>query len=150
MSLSCCISMLMLFLSLSPVGCSCSFFSICHFSYLQFSYPYMSCSLPVPLSIPDVIILMLSNFNLSQMLEFDEFWKLVATSLLQVLSKTKKTFPQFSFPFSGAWRILPSSNYGLPIVQWKFSVRISFFVLILRSWMSPHVMYGSAGCVSKS
>ena len=91
-----CILMLMLFLSLSLVGCSCSFFSIFHFSYLQFSYPYMVCILFFfLLSIPDVIILMLSNFNSSQMLEFDDFWKLLATSLLQVLSQMKNLFPNF-------------------------------------------------------
>ena len=100
------------------------------------------------LSIPDVIILMLSYFNSSQMLEFifRSYWQPHSFRYFP----DKKPFSQFSFPFSSVWRILPSSNYGFPIVRWKFSFGISFFVSILRSWMSPHVMYGSAGCVSKS
>ena len=47
------------------------------------------------LSIPDMIILMLSNFNSSQKLEFDDFWKLLAASLLQVSSKMKNLFASF-------------------------------------------------------
>ena len=149
MSLSCYVLMLMLFLSLSPVGCSCSFFSICHFSY---NFPILICCILFLflLSVPDVIILMLSNFNSSQMLEFDDFWKLVATSLLQVSSQMKNLFPIF-FPFflcleGSSFFQLWLSNSPVEI----FQLGISFFVLSLRSWMSPHVMYGSAGCVSTS
>ena len=101
MSLPHCVSMLMLFLSLSPVVRSCSFFSICHISHLQFILTYnvpifICCILFLfLLSIPDMIILMLSNFNSSQMLEFDDFWKLLANSLLQVSSQKKSPFPSF-------------------------------------------------------
>ena len=100
--------------------------------YLTYNFPMFICHVLFLflLSIPDMIILMLSNFNSSQMLELDDFWKLLATLLLPVSSQTKKPFSQFYFPSSGTWRILPSSNYS-------FSVGISFFVLILRSQMSP-------------
>ena len=109
MLLSCCILMLMLFLSLSPVGCSCSFFSAI---FLTYNFPILICCILFLflLSIPDVIILILSNFNLSQMLEFDDFWKLVATSLLQVLSHMKNLFPIF-FPFF--WCLEGSSFFQL-------------------------------------
>ena len=150
MSLPHCILMLMLFLSLSPVGCSCSFFSLCHISCLKFSYPYMLHSLPGPFFHPRH-----DNFNALKFQLIPDTWiwwflEAIGSLTLSGIVPDEKPFSQFSFPFSGAWGILPSSNYGFPIVRWKFLVSISFFVLILRSQMSPHVMYSSAGCVIKS
>ena len=114
-----CISMLMLFLSLSLVGCS--YPSSIFTTFLTYNFPILICCILFLflLSTPDVIILMLSNFYSSQMLEFDDSWKLVAISLLQVSSQTKNLLLTF-FPFSDDWRILPSTNYGFPIVWWNF------------------------------
>ena len=88
MSLSGWFLILLLVLFLPLIRCCCSFFSICHFSYLylQFSYPYMSHFLFVnfPVIRPrhdklTVIYLLFSKFNLSQTLEFDNSWKLMTT-----------------------------------------------------------------------
>ena len=82
--------------------------------------------------------------------EFDDSWKLVATLLLQVSSQMKNLFLIF-FPFS--WLLKDSSFFQLWLTDSPvefFSWDLFFFVLIVRSQMSPHVMYGSAGCVSKS
>ena len=66
---------------------------------LLISYPYLlHSSSYFLLSIPDMINLLLSNLNLSQMLEFDNFWKLVTILLFQVSSQTKNLFLIF-FPF---------------------------------------------------
>ena len=95
MLLSSCLLILLFVLSLPLIRCCCSFFSICHFSYLsfQFSYPYMSCLLFVnfPVIHPrcdklTVVYQLFSKFNSSQMLEFDDFCKLMTTRIFPILS----------------------------------------------------------------
>ena len=90
MSLSGWFLILLLVLSLPLIRCCCSFFSICHFSYLylQFPYPYMLHFFFVdfPAIHPrhdklTVIYLLFSKFNSSQMLEFDNSWKLMTTRI---------------------------------------------------------------------
>ena len=121
MLLSCSILILLLLvslwvLSLPLVRCCCSFFCICHSYFnLIFLYPILICRILflLPFPVPDVIYLLLSIFNLSQMLEFDDSCKLVATSLLQVSSQMKNLFPIF-LPFFlviGGFFLLPIMAY---------------------------------------
>ena len=86
---------LLLVLPLPLIRCHCSFFSICQFShlYLQIFYPYMSHFLFVnfPVICPrhdklTVVYLLFSKFNSSQMLKFDDSWKLMTTRILPILS----------------------------------------------------------------
>ena len=65
--------------------------------FLTYNFPILMCCVLFLflLSIPEMIILKLLNFNSSQMLEFDDFWKLLATSLLQVVSQMKNLFSNF-------------------------------------------------------
>ena len=111
---------LLLVLSLPLIRCCCSFFSICNFSYLylQFSYPYMLHFLFVnfPVIHPrhdklTVIYLLFSKFNLSQMLEFDNSWKLMTTRIFHILSgivPDKKPFTSF-LSFS-CFNIIPNES----------------------------------------
>ena len=113
-----------------------------------------------PLSIPDVINLLLSNFNLSQMLEFDDSFFL----FLETMSLTTGIFFFLSTAcpceaaFSYFWNLNSSPVKFVKLIflksfissetsilsDEKISIGISF--LILGSWMSPHVMYGSVVC----
>ena len=97
----------LLVLSSHLIWYSCSFFCICHFSYLYisylyFPYPYMSCfpfvNFPAIHDTLTVVCLLLSKFNSSQTLEFDYSWKLMTTRILLVLSGTipdEKPFTSF-------------------------------------------------------
>ena len=121
-----------------------------HSFFLQFSYF---------LAIPDMInlYLLLSKFNSSQMLEFDDSWKLMAklfllceleifshlnlrslcTDLLATLKNSQLGFLSLAVHF-----------FEIPdvcMVKKIFNTR-DYFFLILESRMSPHVMYGSARC----
>ena len=112
MSLSSWFLILLLVLPLPLIRCCCSFFSICHFSYLylQFFYPYMShfffvnslviCPRCDKLT---VVNLLFSKFNSSQMLEYDDSWKLMTTRIFLILSgiiPDEKPFATFHFPVS--------------------------------------------------
>ena len=178
MSLSSCFLILLLFLSLFLIRCCCSFFSICHFSYLylQFSYPLMLHFLFV--SFPVIhprcdkltwVYLLFSKLNLSQMLEFDNSWRLMTTRIFPILSgivPDEKHFTGF-LSLSGFSIIPDDSNTSILISLTNplfclspfltigdlsflspmkyFNLRDSFF-LILESWMGLHVMYSSAMC----
>ena len=108
MSLSSWFLILLLVLPLPLIRCHCSFFSICHFSYLylQFFYPYMLHFLFVnfPVIHPrhdklTVVYLLFSKFNSSQMLEFDASWKLMTTRILPILLGIIPDEEPFSSPF---------------------------------------------------
>ena len=95
MSLSSYFLILSLVQFLSLIRCCCSFFSIYHFSYLylQFFYLYMLHFLFVSFPVirprcdkPTVVYLLFSKFNSSQMLEFDDSWKLMTTRIFPILS----------------------------------------------------------------
>ena len=127
MLLSCCILILLLLilslplvrllvLSLPLIWCGCSFFCICHLSYLytliytSFTliyhiYPFceFSCYLPT-----------VSKFNSSQMLEFDDSWKLITTRILSGIIPDEKPFTNFlsSFCFS----IAPGNSNTLILI----------------------------------
>ena len=49
------------------------------------------------------------------MLEFDNFLEAIGNLTPLGIVPDEKPFSQFSFPFSGAWRILPSSDYGFQL-----------------------------------
>ena len=114
MSLSSWFLILLLVLPLSLIRCHCSFFSICHFSYLylQFFYPYMLhflfLNFPVIHLRYDklaVVYLLFSKFNPSQTLEFDDSWKPMTSRILPILSgiipdEEPFTSPFFLFPVS--------------------------------------------------
>ena len=127
-----------------------------------------------------IVYLLFSNFNLSKMLEFDDSWKLMTTRIFPILlgivpdekpftnflslscfsiitddSSTSipisLTNPHMSLSFSNNWGSL-LLNFEIPdtcLVRKIFNLRDSF-LLILESWMSSHVMYGSARCMCKS
>ena len=75
--------------------------------FLTYNFPILICHasalgifLLIPVTHPrhdklTALYLLLSKSNLSQMLEFDDSWKLVTTSLLQVLSQIKNLFLTF-------------------------------------------------------
>ena len=138
-------------LSLSQIRCCCSFF--CHLSYLylwsSYCYIYHIFSFWTFLFICPrcnkftVIYLLLSKFNLSQMLEFDDFWELVTALFLKVSSLQIGGFCYLL-------NFLISETSSLLFLTYQWSSRIfqlgSLSILFLRSWMSPNVMYSSAGC----
>ena len=160
MSLSSWFLILLLVLPLPLIRCCCSF-SFCHFSYLylQFLYPYMSHFLFVnfPVIHPrcdklTVVYLLFLKFNSSQMLEFDDSCKLMTTRILHILSSIVPYEEPFTSPFSfSCFTIIPDdSNTSILIPLTNPCMSLSFSnnwgslsVLLLRSQMSPHVMYGS-------
>ena len=153
MSLSGWFLILLLVLSLPLIRCHHSFFSICHYSdlYLQFSYPYMSHFLFVnfPVICPrcdklTVIYLLFSKFNLSQMLEFDNSWKLMTTRILPYSFRyCPRQKPFNSFLSFSCLNIIPDdSNTSILIPLTNPNMSLSFsnnwgslFVLFLKSQM---------------
>ena len=163
MSLSCCILILLLLilfilplplvrllvLSLSLVWCSCSF-CICHFSYLYaliYTSFILKCCILVFVNFP-ALCLLFSKFNLSQMLEFDDSWKLITARILSGIIPDEKPFINFLSFF--CFSIAPGdSNTSILIPLTNLSLFLTIgdlSFLFLRPWMSPHVMYGSAMC----
>ena len=162
MSLSSWCLILLLVLPLPLIRYHCSFFSICHFSYLylQFFYLYMLHFLFVNLPVIHprcdkltVVYLLFSKFNSSQTLESDDSWKLMTTRILPILSGIIPDKEPFTSPFSFSCFtiILDDSNTSILIPLTNTYMSLSFSnnwgslsVLFLRSPMSLHVMYGSA------
>ena len=128
---------LLLVLPLPLIRCHYSFFSICHFSYLylQFFCPYMSHFLFVnsPVFHPrydklTVVYLLFSKFNSSQMLEFDDSWKLMTTRIFPILSgiiPDEKPFTSF-LSFSCFTIILDNSNTSILIPLTNPYMSLSF------------------------
>ena len=86
---------LLLVLPLPQIRCPCFFLSICHFFYLylQFFYPYTLHFLFVNFLVIcprhdklTVVYLLFSKFHSSQMLEFDDSWKIMTPRILPILS----------------------------------------------------------------
>ena len=137
MSLSRWLLILLLVLPLPLIRCHCSFFSICQFSYLylQFFYPYMSHFLfeNFPVICPrcdklTVVYLLFSKFNSSQMLEFDDSWKLMTTWILPILSgiiPDEEPFTSF-LSFSCFTIILHDSNTSILIPLTNPYMSLSF------------------------
>ena len=126
MSLSSYFLILLLVLSLPLIRCCCSFFSICHFSYLylQFSYPYMlhflcefSC-FQLLLSIPDMINLLWYIYYsqisthprcLNLMIHFSQ--KLMSTRIFPILSGIVPDEKPFSsFLSLSCFSIIPDNS----------------------------------------
>ena len=103
------------------------------YSYLYFSYPYMSCFPFVNFSgihdTPTVVCLLFSKFNSSQRLDFDDSWKLMTTRILFVLSgivPDEKPFTSFLSFF--CFSITPGdSNTSILICLTNLSLLPLFF-----------------------
>ena len=135
MPLSDCILMLRLFLSLCPIGCSCSFFSVCHF------LPYMLC-----LSIPDVISLFIQSQNSNMSLTF-EFDNLSGGKIAPSFCETSNlvcwlTGNFFSGSLTGIFEILLKISLSIGISLFlsyfwqssKIFINWDLSVLFLRFW----------------
>ena len=137
MSLSSWFLILLLVLPFPLIRCHCSFISICHFSYLylQFFYPYMlhfffvnSLVIHPRLHKLTVVYLLFSKFNLSQMLEYDDSWKLMTTRIFPILSgivPDEKPFTSFLYFF--CFTIIPdNSNTSIVIPLTNPYMSLSF------------------------
>ena len=162
MLLSCCILILLLLillilslplvrllvLSLSLIWSGCSFFCICYFSCL-YTFIYTSLTLIChifPFVNFPAISLLFSKFNSSQMLEFDDSWKLITTRILSGIIPDEKPFISFLSFF--CFRITPgNSNTSILIPLTSLSFPNNWgSLLIFEIPDEPHVMYSSAMC----
>ena len=132
---------LWLILSLSLVRCCCAFSSFCHFSFktiifLSLFVALSSSSILLPLS---VMNLLLSNFNSSLTLEFDDSLFLFSEAD-STMNLTTRIFLLSSWFFHVEILSLFEFPNGslVKFVNWNLSVSL------LRSQTSPHVMYSSA------
>ena len=107
-----------------------------------------------------VVYVLFSKFNSSQMLEFDDSWKLITTRIVPEEKPFTSFLSFFCFsiiPNNSNTSILISLTNLLSSLSFSNSWDLSFlslakfyfrdcFLLILESQMSPHVMYSSAMC----
>ena len=99
-----------------------------------------------------VVYLLFSKFNLSQMLEFDDAWKLMTTRIIPILSgivPDEKPFTSFFscfyiFPHDTNTSILISLT-NLSLLS-PFSNKWGSLLLIFEILDEPPIMYGSAIC----